>query len=241
MAEDLPPFSQGDAGGEVEPSKKKARKEKELYVSPGNALARKMIEPYGQNELDAISLEDLWKKASNGDEHCPRFTEYAIVNDKNYPGLALSRSMKNLAAAMTHLKNDEEAGQILDRKIYAKIKTEIDVLLPHVQTLSGGQMRKEGGGRLNAYKAAPVDREVAEGAAKYVYGWLTKSSALRSMLMFLSKGGIFYTAFANEKLTRAYIAGESVKEGQFVDLCMHRLCPPAVSREAPMDWSSLKK
>ena len=239
MAKDLPLFNKLDAVDEAEPSKKKAKKE--LYVSPGNALARKMIEPYGQNELDAISLEDLWKKASNGDEHCPRFTEYAIVNDKNYPGLALSRSMKNLAAAMTHLKNDEEAGQILDQKIYTKIKTEIEVLLPHVQTLSGGQMRKEGGGRLNAYKAAPVDREVAEGAAKYVYGWLTKSSALRSMLMFLSKGGIFYIAFANEKLTRAYIAGESVKEGQFVDLCMHRLCPPAVSREAPMDWSSPKK
>ena len=239
MAEDLPLFNKLDAVEEAEPSKKKAKKE--LYVSPGNALSRKMIEPYGQNELDAISLEDLWKKASNGDEHCPRFTEYAIVNDKNYPGLALSRSMKNLAAAMTHLKNDEEAGQILDRKIYAKIKTEIDVLLPHVQTLSGGQMRKEGGGRLNAYKAAPVDREVAEGAAKYVYGWLTKSSALRSMLMFLSKGGIFYTAFANEKLTRAYIAGENLKEEQFVDLCVHRLCPPVVSRESPMDWGSLKK
>ena len=239
MAKDLPLFSQNDDDGEAEPSKKKARKE--LYVSPGNALARKMIEPYGQNELDAISLEDLWKKASNGDEHCPRFTEYAIVNDKNYPGLALSRSMKNLAAAMTHLKNDDEAGQILDQKIYAKIKREVDELLPHVQVLSGGQMRKEGGGKLNAYKAAPVDRQKAEDAAKYVYGWLTKKSALRSMLMFLSKGGIFYTAFANEKLTRAYITGESVKEAEFVDLCVHRLCPPAASGEAPMDWSSLKK
>ena len=239
MAKDLPLFNKLDAVEEAEPSKKKAKKE--LYVSPGNALSRKMIEPYGQNELDAISLEDLWKKASNGDEHCPRFTEYAIANDKNYPGLALSRSMKNLAAAMTSLKNDDEAGQILDQKIYAAIKKEIEELLPHVQTLSGGQMRKEGGGKLNAYKAMAVDRGVAEVAAKHVYAWLTKGSNLRSMLMFLSKGGIFYTGFANEKLTRAYIAGENLKEEHFVDLCVHRLCPPAVSRETPMDWSSLKK
>ena len=84
MAKDLPLFTKCDADEEAEPSKKKGRKE--LYVSPRNALSRKMIEPYGQNELDAISLEDLWKKASNGDEHCPRFSEYAIVNDKNYPG-----------------------------------------------------------------------------------------------------------------------------------------------------------
>ena len=239
MAKDLPLFAQGDVDGEAEPSKKKAKKE--LYVSPGNALSRKMIEPYGQNELDAISLEDLWKKASNGDEHCPRLTEYAITNDNNYPGLSLSRSMKNLAAAMTHLKNDDEAGQILDQKIYTKIKTEIEDLLPHVQTLSGGQMRKEGGGKLNAYKAVPVDRGVAEVAAKHVYVWLTKTSNLRSMLMCLSKGGIFYTAFANEKLTRAYIAGGNLKEEQFVELCVHHLCPPVASREPSMDWSLLKK
>ena len=102
-------------------------------------------------------------------------------------------------------------------------------------------MRKEGGGKLNAYKVVPVDRGVAEVAAKHVYVWLNKSSNLRSLLMFLSKGGIFYTAFVNEKLTRAYIAGENLKEQQFVELCVYRLCPPVASREPSMDWGSLKK
>ena len=104
-------------------------------------------------------------------------------------------------------------------------------------------MRKEGGGRLNAYKVAPVEQGVAEAAAKFVYKWLTTASYLRSMLKFLSKGGVFYTAFANEKLTRAYIVGETVKESDFTALCLHRLSPPEAPRSADglTDWGKLKQ
>ena len=53
--------------------------------------------------------------------------------------------MKNLALAIKHLLDEDEAGQILDSKIYANLKAECVVLLPHVNVLSGDQMRKEGG------------------------------------------------------------------------------------------------
>ena len=43
----------------------------DLYVSPRNSLSSQMLEPYGENELDSISLEHLWKKACAGHEHCP--------------------------------------------------------------------------------------------------------------------------------------------------------------------------
>ena len=62
-----------------------------------------MLECYGENELDSISLEHLWKKACAGHEHCPRFTEYAILNDQNYQGLALAKSMKSLALAVRYV------------------------------------------------------------------------------------------------------------------------------------------
>ena len=204
-----------------------------------------MVDPYGENELDEITLANLWLKASKGDEHCPRYTEFAITNDLNYKGLALSRSMKNLALAIKHLMDAEEAGQIIDGQIYASVKAECTELLPHLTVLSGGQMRKDGGGRLNAYKAAPVDPSTAEAAAKKVYEWLKKPSEFRSMLKFLSKGGLFYTAFANDKLCRAYIAGEAVTEKDFIGLCLHRLSPVAVDppdvADTVTNWAKLKK
>ena len=221
----------------------KKRAQKNEHVSPSNALSRKMIEPYGENELCRITLEDLWKKATSGDEHCPRYTEYGLSNDMNYVGYALSRSMKNLLAAMKHLQDDNEAGQIIDANIYKKVKKEIEGLCPHVQRLSGGQMRKECA-RLNAYVAMPVDANDAETSAKAVYKWLSEKSTLRSLLMFLSKGGVFYTAFANEKLTRAYLLAENVGETQFVELCKLRLCGTPSSGAAidsSTDWASIKK
>ena len=116
-----------------------------------------MLDPYGVNELDAITLQNLWLKASKGDEHVPRYTEYAIPDDLNFPGLAAARSMKNLGLAMKYIMDKNEAGQIFDGAIYKLLEVECAALLPHVTVLSGGQMRKDGGGKLNAYKAAPVD------------------------------------------------------------------------------------
>ena len=202
-----------------------------------------MVEPYGENELDDITLQALWAKACGGDEHVPRYTEYAIAGDKNFKAYALSMSMKNMGFAIKHILDENEAGQLFDSKIYANVKAEAMELRPHVLVLSGGQMRKEGGGKLNAYKASPVEKPKAEAAAKAVYAWLTNgNSNLRGMLKFLSKGGCFYTAFANEKLTRAYIVGENVQEKEFTELCVHRLCPPEVARsdDGAIDWSTVK-
>ena len=66
------------------------------------------------------------------------------------------------------------------------------------------------------------------------------------MLKFLAKGGLFYTAFANEKLTRAYIVGNTVKEDAFVKLCLHRLSNPEASDESlsadkVTDWAKVKR
>ena len=56
-----------------------------------------------------------------------------------------------------------------------------------------------------------------------MYEWLHKESTLRFILKFLAKGGVFYIAFANEKLTRDYIVGKKVTEEDFMKLCLHRL------------------
>ena len=162
MTEDNGLFGKRKTSDEPElPLSKKPKTD--LYVSPGNSLSRKMIDPYGMNELDKISLANLWAKASKGDEHVPRYTEYAISDDLNYPGLAVARSMKNLGLAMKHLMDENEGGQILDGAIYKLLKVERAALEPHLTVLSGGQMRKDGGG--NAYKAVPVDPIAAEASA----------------------------------------------------------------------------
>ena len=62
---------------------------------------------------------------------------------------------------MKHLMDKNEAGQIIDGAIYNLLEAECAALEPHVTALSGGQMRKDGGGKLNAYKAVSVDLIVA--------------------------------------------------------------------------------
>ena len=153
--------------------------------------------------------------------------------------------MKNLGLAMKHLMVESEAGQIIDAKIYGLLEVECAALEPHVTVLSGGQMRKDGGRKLNAYRAVSVDPNAAKASAKYLYDWLHKESTLRSILKFLAKGGVFYTTFANEKLTRAYIVGKEVTEDDFVKLCLHRLSNPepvddAQSANRATDWANLK-
>jgi hypothetical protein len=244
MAEDGGLFNKKSRSDEPElPLSKKAKTE--LYVSPGNSPSRKMLDPYGMNELDKITLPNLWTKASKGDEHAPRYTEYAIADDPNFPGLAVARSMKNLGLAMKYIMDKNEAGQIFVGAIYKLLEVECAALLPHVTVLSGGQMRKDGGGRLNAYTAVAVDPIAAKASAKYIYEWLHKESTLRAILKFLAKGGVFYTAFANEKLTRAYIVGNNVTEDDFVKLCLHRLSNPdpadeSLSADRVTDWAKVK-
>ena len=204
-----------------------------------------MLGPYGYNELDQISLAHLWTKASKGDEHVPRYIEYAIPDDLNFPGLAVARSLKSLGLAMKHLIDTNEAGQILDGAIYKVLEAECAALSPHVTVLSGGQMRREGGGKLNAYTAVSVDPIAAKASAKYIYEWLHKEFTLRSILKFLAKGGVFYTAFANEKLTRAYIVGNKVTEEDLMKLCLHRLSNPesadeSLSADRVTDWAKVK-
>ena len=245
MAEDGGLFNKKDRSDEPELSLSKKAKT-DLYVSPGNSLSRTMLDPYGMNELDKISLANLWAEASKGDEHVPRYTEYAISDDLNFPGLSLARSMTNLGLSMKHLMDKNEAGQIIDGAIYKLLEAECAALEPHVTVLSGGQIRKEGGGKLNAYKAVYVDPSNATACAKYIYAWLHGESTLRNVLKFLAKGGLFYTAFANEKLTRAYIVGNKVTEEDFIKLCLHRLSNPdpadeSLSADRVTDWAKVKK
>ena len=65
------------------------------------------------------------------------------------------------------------------------------------------------------------------------------------MLKFLAKGGLFYTAFANEKLARAYIFGKKVTEEDFMKLYLHRLSNSEPADESPSadrvtDWAKVK-
>ena len=78
-----------------------SKKQKEdLFVTKGNTIAKQLLEPYGECELGTITLKHLWANASSGHDHCPRFTEYAI-DDPNYQGFALARSMKSLHLAIS--------------------------------------------------------------------------------------------------------------------------------------------
>ena len=71
----------------------------------------------------------------------PYFTEYAI-EDKNFQGHALARSMKNLATACETIIDDDDAASLFDPEIYAQVVVEAKGLMPHAKVLSGGQMQE---------------------------------------------------------------------------------------------------
>ena len=178
------------------------------------------------------------RDSCKGHEHCARFTEYAI-DDPNYQGFALARSMKSLHLAISAAIGTE-AQDLLDAKVFAAIKQEADPLLPHIHTLCGGQMKKEQT-KLNAFKAPAIEEKAAKQAATAVYQWLNKpDSPLRAALKFLSKGGVFYSGFANEKTTRAWLSCTSVTEESFIELCKVRLCSGTSVEQNTFDWSSIK-
>ena len=74
--------------------------------------------------------------------------------------------------------------------------------------------------------------------------WLQSSnSTIRAVLKFLAKGGLWYTALADGKLSGAFLSSEPVSEEKFMALCLHRLCPPEpeASEDGAIDWASMKK
>ena len=140
---------------------------------------------------------------------------------------------------------EEEAGQLLDRTTFDAMVVEAKGLLPHITVLSGGQMQKATT-KSNAYQVQAIPKEKAVEAAMVVYAWLqNENSTIGGGLKFLAKGGLFYTAFANDKLTRAYLSSESVSEQNLMALCVHRPCPvapePGACDDGAIDWAALKK
>ena len=90
-----------------------------------------------------------------------------------------------------------------------------------------------------------MDPIAANASAKYIYACLHRDPTLRNALEFLAKCGFFYTAFATEKLTRAYIVGEKVTEEDFMKLCLHRPSNPepadeSLSADRVTDWAGVK-
>ena len=66
--------------------------------------------------------------------------------------------MNKLAAAISALMDENDAGQLLDRDISDAMVIEAKASVPHITVLSGGQMQKATT-KFNAYKAQAIPKE----------------------------------------------------------------------------------
>ena len=66
----------------------------DLFVKPGNTIAKQLLDPFGEGELATITLTALWSHAASGHDHCERFSEYTI-DDKNYQGYSINHSINH--------------------------------------------------------------------------------------------------------------------------------------------------
>ena len=116
--------------------------------------------------------------------------------------------------AIERLESCPQTRLVVKESLLEAALAEAATLKPHLKQLNAGQ---RGRGDLTSIRgiayfnpdgqtAAPAVDELRE-SAEAVYDWLmTPSSKLRALLVFMSSGGVFFSAHCHEKVMRAFIS-----------------------------------
>ena len=213
-------------------------KQKRGALKTYDTAAHQMFNPMGESAIARVKLDILWDVLCKGNKAVEYFTELCSDDPKRQQ-VAVSKLAEVLTLAMATLEKDTYKKHI-EKKLYEGAMKEVKDLKDLLPILicrdSVGQDQTDDTmtvGKLNYQMSATVgetkDEEKVKAAAEKLYAWLTKEkSDLRSLLSFLSGGGLFYAAQCHEKATRAYIQHKEgkrkVSEKTFVDMNVKRLC-----------------
>jgi len=190
-----------DASPIEEPAAKRTRL-KAYDLVPAQAL-----NTMGVSRIESITLPALKTLVCEGNRAVPFFSEYAD-QDPARRGIAISRMAQVMIEAIDRLDGDV-AKAVLNEKVRADAHAEGKELKEYLMILNGG-MNSTAATKSLKYVSktivAPNAEKVTE-AAKKVFDWLNKrDSYLRSLLAFLSGGGLYFAAACHEKTSRAFLS-----------------------------------
>jgi len=230
---DMNLFTQEAAGADDEPAAKRT-KLKAYDLVPAQAL-----NAMGVSRIESISLPALKDLVCAGNKAVSFFSEYADKEPARR-GIAISRMAQVMLEVIDRLDGDV-AKKVLNEKVRAEAWKEASELKPYLTILNGG-MNCATTSKSMKYASkvqivAPSVDRVKEAATK-VFEWLNKrDSYLRSLLAFLSGGGLYFAAACHEKTSRAFLS--AFTKELFIQAAVARLSKET-SEETTDDMGMLK-
>ena len=219
------------------PAPKAAARRVKLYG--WDSVAAQLLEPFGESALDKLSLQELWKAASEGNKKTAYHSHLCAdkETDKWHVGAGVSTTAAAIQAAIKHLES-KEMRMLVRPEIYEKILVEAMELKPIVEKLNlgrGSQKHDKSTGSLSQAKRQKNEgtvhghsEEEVLAAVKKFHAWLSQEkSALRGALFVLSGSNTYYTSHAAEVVARACITYKPLSAEEMCDCMKARLSKPA--------------
>ncbi|CAE7902598.1 unnamed protein product, partial [Symbiodinium necroappetens] len=228
-----------------EPETPTPKQDRRVKLYPWDSVAAQLLEPFGESALDTLSLQQLWKAASEGNKKAAYHSHLCAdkATDMWHVGAGVSLTAAALQAAIKNLES-ENMQRLLREDLYQKIMAEVADLKPILEKLnigkgsqkhdaSGTSMReakrqKTGTSTVHAF----TEEEVVAAAAKF-HAWLSQEkSALRGALFVLSGNNSYYAAHTAEFVARACIQYKPLSAAEMTACMRARLSKPAESQES---------
>ena len=214
------------------------KKPKRTKLFSYDSVAAQVLEPFGSNNFDDMSLEAIWKSTLAGNSKTAYYSHLCADGETDgwHIGAGISQTAAALLSAIEHYKH-EHVRAMLQKTICDKIDADIKGLEPHLAILNmgrGSQKEKNMGSFRAAKKArltsdgrGPVSEADVKAAAKAVHQWLSlTSSPFRSFLYLTGKGNVFYGAHVAEVVARAAIAHKPLGKDAFIAAVVARASKP---------------
>jgi len=215
--------------------------ERRTKLYPYDSVAAQLLEPFGESALDSMSLQQLWKAASDGNKKASYHSLLCAdkVADKWRVGAGISTTAAALQAAIKHVESPDME-KLLRPELHAKIIQETEQLKPILDMLNVGRgsqkqdrdtgsfreakrQKTTGTSSVHAYTEAQV-----LDATKKFHAWLSQDkSAFRGALYILSGSNTYYTAHTAEMVARACVHCKPLSLEEMCECMKARLTKPA--------------
>ena len=134
--------------------------ERRVKLFSYDAVAAQLLQPFGESNVDTLSLQQLWKATSDGNKQAAYHSHLCADKDADpwHVGAGISTTAAALQAAVKNLES-EDMKRLIRPELYEKIMTEANELKPVLEMLNigkGSQKQEASGSTMRQAKRAKV-------------------------------------------------------------------------------------
>ncbi|CAE7648585.1 unnamed protein product [Symbiodinium sp. CCMP2592] len=223
-----------------EPVEQDKKKERRVKLFSYDSVAAQMLEPYGENGLDSLTLQQVWAGTSKGNKSCVYHSHLAAdqSSDAWHVGAGISMTAAALLAAIANFKSPNMKNLIVPT-LYDKVLLEVTTLEPILLALNFGKGSASATdtGSFRAAKKAKLTTSAdvsatgstvdpADAAVKFRNWLLQEKSAFRGFLFVLSGKNSYYSGQVAELVARSAVTCKPMSEQDFVNAVKARMQKP---------------